>query len=73
MASVADSPDYAFLEADIRDRVTLNRVFAEHAPDAVMHLAAEPHVDRSIDGPGTFIDTKIPGTYTLLEASRAYW
>jgi dTDP-glucose 4,6-dehydratase len=48
-------------------------VLADHAPDAVMHLAAESHVDRSIDGPGTFIDTNVTGTYTLLEAARAYW
>jgi dTDP-glucose 4,6-dehydratase len=73
VASVADAPNYSFVQADIRDRAALDRVFAEHAPDAVMHLAAESHVDRSIDGPGTFIDTNITGTYTLLEAARAYW
>ncbi len=73
VAGVADSPDYAFVEADIRDRAALDRVFATHAPDAVMHLAAESHVDRSIDGPGTFIETNITGTYTLLEAARAHW
>ena len=73
VASVADSPLYAFEHADIRDRAALDRIFAAHAPDAVMHLAAESHVDRSIDGPGTFIDTNVTGTYTLLEAARAFW
>jgi len=73
VAPVADSPRYAFEQADIRDRAALDRVFAAHAPDAVMHLAAESHVDRSIDGPGTFIGTNVTGTYTLLEAARAYW
>lgn len=73
VAEVADAPNYSFAHADIRDRAALDAVFAEHAPDAVMHLAAESHVDRSIDGPGTFIDTNITGTYTLLEAARAFW
>lgn len=73
VASVADSPLYSFEHADIRDRAALDRIFAAHAPDAVMHLAAESHVDRSIDAPGTFIETNITGTYTLLEAARAYW
>jgi dTDP-glucose 4,6-dehydratase len=71
--SVAGSNRYAFVEADIRDRAALDGIFATHAPDAVMHLAAESHVDRSIDGPAAFIDTNITGTYTLLEAARAYW
>jgi dTDP-glucose 4,6-dehydratase len=71
--SVAGSNRYAFEEADIRDRAALDRIFAKHQPDAVMHLAAESHVDRSIDGPAAFIDTNITGTYTLLEAARAYW
>ncbi|WP_345900750.1 dTDP-glucose 4,6-dehydratase, partial [Martelella sp. UBA3392] len=73
VASVADSPLYAFEQADIRDRAALDRVFANHQPDAVMHLAAESHVDRSIDGPGDFIETNINGTYNMLEAARAYW
>ncbi|WP_170329126.1 dTDP-glucose 4,6-dehydratase [Ruegeria arenilitoris] len=73
VASVADSPHYVFEQADIRDRATLDRIFATHQPDAVMHLAAESHVDRSIDGPGTFIETNITGTYQLLEAARSYW
>ncbi|MFO1106366.1 MAG: dTDP-glucose 4,6-dehydratase [Amaricoccus sp.] len=71
--SVAGSERYAFEQVDIRDRAGLDRVFATHEPDAVMHLAAESHVDRSIDGPAAFIDTNITGTYTLLEAARAYW
>ncbi|MFA3920762.1 dTDP-glucose 4,6-dehydratase [Ruegeria hyattellae] len=70
---VANAPGYTFVEADIRDRAALDAVFADHHPDAVMHLAAESHVDRSIDGPGTFIETNVTGTYTLLEAARAYW
>ncbi|MBL3705589.1 dTDP-glucose 4,6-dehydratase [Sulfitobacter sp. BDSS02] len=73
VAEVADAPNYTFVEADIRDRAAMDRLFAAHAPDAIMHLAAESHVDRSIDGPGTFIDTNITGTYTLLEAGRAWW
>ena len=73
VASVADSPAYAFEEVNICDRAGLDRVFSAHQPDAVMHLAAESHVDRSIDGPGDFIQTNINGTYTLLEAARAYW
>ena len=73
LAPVADSPLYHFEKADIRDRAALDGIFAKHAPGAVMHLAAESHVDRSIDGPGAFIDTNITGTYTLLEAARAHW
>ena len=73
VASVADSPRYAFERADIRDRAALDRVFGKHKPDAVMHLAAESHVDRSIDGPGAFIETNVTGTCNLLEAARAWW
>jgi len=73
VAPVAESPLYYFEHADIRDRSALDRILAQHQPDAIMHLAAESHVDRSIDGPGTFIETNITGTYTLLEAARAYW
>jgi dTDP-glucose 4,6-dehydratase len=73
VASVAGHPAYAFERADIRDRAALDAVFAAHAPDAVLHLAAESHVDRSIDGPAEFIDTNVRGTFTLLEAARAYW
>ncbi|MCR9700230.1 dTDP-glucose 4,6-dehydratase, partial [Vibrio cholerae] len=73
LASVAGSERYAFEQIDICDRAELDRVFAEHQPDVVMHLAAESHVDRSIDGPAAFIETNIIGTYTLLEAARHYW
>lgn len=58
---------------DIRDRAKLDQVFRQHQPDAVMHLAAESHVDRSIDGPGDFVETNITGTYNMLEAARSYW
>ena len=73
VASVADDPRYRFVQADICDRAALDTIFAEDRPDAVMHLAAESHVDRSIDGPAAFIATNITGTYHLLEAARAYW
>ncbi len=73
VASVSNSPLYHFEQADIRDREALDRVLDQHKPDAIMHLAAESHVDRSIDGPGDFIETNITGTYNLLEAARAYW
>ncbi|TCT30431.1 dTDP-glucose 4,6-dehydratase [Martelella mediterranea] len=73
VASVSDHMDYAFEHADIRDRSALDRIFAEHQPDVVMHLAAESHVDRSIDGPGDFVETNINGTYNMLEAARSYW
>ena len=73
VAPVADSPLYAFQQADIRDRAALDACFAAHQPDIVMHLAAESHVDRSIDGPADFIDTNITGTFNMLEAARKYW
>jgi dTDP-glucose 4,6-dehydratase len=73
VAMVADSPDYAFEQVDIRDRAALDAVFAKHQPDAVMHLAAESHVDRSIDGPADFIETNVTGTFNMLEAARTYW
>jgi dTDP-glucose 4,6-dehydratase len=73
VAPVADGNLYTFEHADIRDRAALDRIFAVHRPDAVMHLAAESHVDRSIDGPGDFIDTNITGTFNMLEAARKYW
>jgi dTDP-glucose 4,6-dehydratase len=71
--NVSDSERYCFEHVDICDRIELERVFNIHQPDAVMHLAAESHVDRSIDGPASFIETNIVGTYTLLEVSRNYW
>lgn len=73
VASVADHENYTFVQADICDRAALDTIFNDHQPDAIMHLAAESHVDRSIDGPGEFIITNINGTYTMLEAARAYW
>ncbi|WOI58383.1 dTDP-glucose 4,6-dehydratase [Palleronia sp. LCG004] len=73
VASVADAPGYAFVQADLRDPDALGRAFADHAPDAVLHLAAESHVDRSIDGPGIFVETNVTGTYNLLQAARAHW
>ncbi len=73
VATVAENPDYAFEHADIRDVDAMARVLRTHKPDAIMHLAAESHVDRSIDGPAAFIETNVTGTYVLLEAARAYW
>ena len=73
LESVENNPRYAFEQVDICDSKALLRVFEHHQPDAVMHLAAESHVDRSIDGPAAFIETNIVGTYTLLEAARTYW
>jgi dTDP-glucose 4,6-dehydratase len=73
VATVAGSPGYVFEQADIRDAAALARIFGTHRPDAVMHLAAESHVDRSIDGPGEFISTNVTGTYEMLEAARTYW
>ncbi len=66
-------PRHTLVRADIADAPAMRDVFAQHRPDAVMHLAAESHVDRSIDGPGDFIQTNVVGTFTLLEAARAYW
>src|SRR5690554_2536437 len=73
LTEVADSDRYVFEQVDICNRAELDRVLAQHQPDAIMHLAAESHVDRSIDGPAEFIQTNIVGTYTLLEAARHYW
>ena len=73
LAEVSGSPRYTFEQVDICNRAELDRVFAQHQPDCVMHLAAESHVDRSIDSAGEFIQTNIVGTFNLLEAARAYW
>lgn len=73
LAEVSDSERYTFEQVDICNRAEVDRVLAQHQPDAIMHLAAESHVDRSIDGPAEFIETNIVGTYTLLEATRQYW
>ncbi len=73
VAPVSNAPGYHFEQVSIMDRAGLDDVLRRHQPDAIMHLAAESHVDRSIDGPAAFIETNITGTYTLLEAARAYW
>lgn len=73
LGPLRDHPRHHFVQGDIRDGTALAALLATHQPDAVMHLAAESHVDRSIDGPAAFIDTNIHGTYTLLEAVRAHW
>lgn len=73
LQAVADSDRYSFIKADIRDQAVVGRVFSEFRPTVVMHLAAESHVDRSIDGPAEFISTNIVGTFTLLNAALKYW
>ena len=73
LASIQDNPRHRFLQADIADAAAVSEALAQFQPDAVMHLAAESHVDRSIDGPAAFIQTNIVGSYVLLEAVRAYW
>lgn len=73
VASVATHSNYAFERVDIRNRAALDAVFTKHRPDAVMHLAAESHVDRSIDGPAVCIETNIIGTFNMLEAARSFW
>lgn len=73
LSTISNHPHYNFIRADICDANVMDKVFAEFQPDIVMHLAAESHVDRSIDGPSEFIQTNIVGTYTLLEAARKYW
>ncbi|MFQ1701342.1 dTDP-glucose 4,6-dehydratase [Loktanella agnita] len=73
LSDVIDRPGYKFAQVDICDRTALAQVFADHRPDAVMHLAAESHVDRSIDGPAAFVQTNVMGTFNLLEVARSYW
>lgn len=73
IGSIGESERYEFEHVDIRDRDALETVFFRHCPDAVIHLAAESHVDRSIDGPGTFISTNVLGTFALLETAQSYW
>jgi dTDP-glucose 4,6-dehydratase len=73
LAGIEDSPAYRFVQADIGDSAAVSALLAEEAPDAIMHLAAESHVDRSIDGPGEFIETNIVGTFRLLQAALGYW
>jgi len=73
LAALKDDPRHVFVHGDIGDRALLDRLFATHRPRAVLHFAAESHVDRSIHGPGAFIKTNVEGTFTLLEAARAHW
>lgn len=73
LKEVADSPRYSFLQADICDQAAMDKAFADFRPDTIFHLAAESHVDRSIDGPGEFIRTNVVGTATLLQSALAYW
>ena len=73
LQEIADSPDYRFEQVDICDAAALQRIFQEYQPDGVLHLAAESHVDRSIDGAAAFIETNLVGTFNLVEAARGYW
>ena len=73
LRSVDGSPNYSFHQADICDREAIDRILADDQPDAILHLAAETHVDRSIDGPAPFVETNVVGTFTLLEAALNYW
>src|SRR3954454_13711406 len=73
LAPVSNDPRYAFLRADVCDGTSMREAFEHFAPDAVMHLAAESHVDRSIDGPGEFIQTNVVGTFALLQEALRYW
>ncbi|GAB6069496.1 dTDP-glucose 4,6-dehydratase [Thiomicrorhabdus hydrogeniphila] len=73
LSTIDQNPRYQFEQVDICDADEVKRVFEQHQPDIIMHLAAESHVDRSIDGPGEFIQTNIVGTYTLLDQARVYW
>ena len=73
LLEIAENPRYSFVQADIADAERVATTLSQFQPDAIMHLAAESHVDRSIDGPGAFIQTNIVGTYSLLESARAYW
>src|SRR5262245_1984669 len=73
LAEAREHPRHRFEHVDICDAEAVGRLFAEYRPDAVMHLAAESHVDRSIDGPGAFLRTNVEGTFTLLQAALAYW
>ncbi|AFJ01920.1 dTDP-glucose 4,6-dehydratase [Methylophaga frappieri] len=73
LAQVVDHQRYHFIQADIADATRMQQLFADYRPAAILHLAAESHVDRSIDGPAAFVQTNLIGTYTLLEAARSYW
>jgi len=73
LSAIESNPNYTFVQADICDQEKMTALFREHKPDGIMHLAAESHVDRSIDGPSAFMQTNIIGTYSLLEAAKSYW
>src|SRR5690606_6043868 len=73
LAALEGDPNHVFVQGDIGDRELVSRLLAEHRPDAVLNFAAESHVDRSIDGPGAFVQTNVVGTFHLLEAVRGYW
>ena len=73
LASIKGDARHLFVQGDITDRALVDRLLAEHRPRALVHFAAESHVDRSIHGPGAFMKTNVDGTFTLLEATRAYW
>jgi len=73
LAPVADNPRYSFAREDITDAVRMRDIIARYQPDVIMHLAAESHVDRSIDGPGQFVQTNVVGTFVLLQAALEYW
>ena len=73
LAEVADHADYAFERGDIGDRERVQALLSQYEPTAIVNFAAESHVDRSIDGPGEFVRTNVEGTFSLLEAARAYW
>lgn len=73
LRSIEKDPQYKFIQGDICDLELMKRIFMEEKPDAILHLAAESHVDRSIDGPRVFLETNVMGTYSLLEAARSYW
>jgi dTDP-glucose 4,6-dehydratase len=73
LVSIAENSRYQFVQADICDRLLVDQAISAFQPDVIMHLAAESHVDRSIDGPGEFIQTNMVGTYTLLQSALSYW
>src|SRR5487761_702117 len=73
LAPIANDPRYAFIRADVADAARMRDIFSSYRPDVVMHLAAESHVDRSIDGPAAFIETNLVGTFTVLNEALAYW
>ena len=73
LKTLSGDPRHIFVQGDICDRALIDQLLAEHRPRAIVHFAAESHVDRSIHGPGEFVRTNVEGTFTLLEAARAYW